>query len=280
MKYAIVVSVFKTGFGPIVFRESLDENIKKAGRIGYDGVELAIKRPGDINVNELKDTLKTNNLTALTFGTGQIFFDQGLSFSDDDEKNREKAVRNVKKIIDLASHFNASIIIGLIRGKACNLQGNPKGAIEIAEERISKCLKECFDYSEKYGTGLLIEPINRYETNIFNTVDEIGSFINKYGRSFDLNRLGILADTFHMNIEEPVIERSLEKYKHLIKHLHFADSNRWAPGYGHINFDKIFKVIKNNNYDGYISFEIFPLPDPLTAAKDALAFVKKLEREI
>lgn len=278
MKYAIVVSVFKTGFGPIVFSGSLDENIKRAAQIGYDGVELAIKKPEDINVNELKNILKTHNLTALTFGTGQIFFDQGLSFSDDDEKNRKNAVQNVKRIIDLASHFNASVIIGLVRGKAGNSKDNLKSSIEIAEERIGICLKECFDYSEKYGTKFLIEPINRYETNIFNTLDEVNSFINKYDCFFDLNRLGILADTFHMNIEEPVIERSLEKYKHLIKHLHFADSNRWAPGYGHINFKKIFKIIRDCNYNGYISFEIFPLPEPVTAAEDALAFVKKLER--
>ena len=282
MKYAIVVSVFKTKFGPIVFKENLEENIRAASKLGYDAVELAVKNPEAVDADALKKILKEYNIPALTFGTGQVFFDQGLSFSDKDKNTRQKAAESVKRIIDLASGFNASIIIGLVRGKVQDIDMNsdPDNAIRLAEERVSSCLKECVDYSVKYGTRFLIEPINRYETNIFNTLDSAGSFLDRYKDTLDLGRIGILADTFHMNIEEPVIEKSIQKHIKMIKHVHFADSNRWAPGYGHIDFEIIYKVLKDNDYPGYISFEIFPLPKPDIAAKDALFFVKNLERKI
>lgn len=280
MKYAIVVSIFKTEFGPIVFKGNLADNIKLASNLGYDAVEFAVKNPESVDIEALKKILEQYNIPALTFGTGQVFFDQGLSFSDKDKNKRENAVKSVKRIIDLAANFNASIIIGLIRGKVHSIDGNPENAIKKAEEKVSICLKECMDYSEKYGTRFFIEPINRYETNIFNTLSSVSSFFNRYKDIFDLNRIGILADTFHMNIEEPVIEKSIQNHIKMIKHVHFADSNRWAPGYGHTDFERIFKVLKDNNYSGYISFEILPLPDPVAAARDALSYIKNLERKI
>ncbi len=80
-----------------------------------------------------------------------------------------------------------------------------------------------------------------------------------------------------MNIEEPVIEGSFSKYIKYIKHIHFADSNRWAPGFGHIDFVKIYEILKNNKYDNFISFEMLPMPEPEVSAKKALEFVKRLE---
>jgi len=278
MKCAIVVSVFKTKFGPIVFKENLEENIKAASSFGYDAVELAVKNPESVDVKSLQDILKAYNMPALTFGTGQIFFDQGLSFSGRDAEIRKKAVSSVKNVIDLAVNFGASIIIGLIRGKV-NADNNMAKQLADAEKSIGACLKECMDYSGKSGTKFLIEPINRYETNIFNTLDSAADFLNRNKNTLDLARIGILADTFHMNIEETSIEKSFAKHINMIKHVHFADSNRWAPGYGHTDFEKIYRVLKAHDYSGYISFEVLPLPDPFSAAKDAIAYVKNLERK-
>ncbi len=93
----------------------------------------------------------------------------------------------------------------------------------------------------------------------------------------DLERVGILADTFHMNIEEPVIAESIKKYSNLIRHFHFADSNRWPPGYGHTDFKKVMDVLKEIDYKDFISFEMLPMPEPDTAARHAISFVKGLE---
>ena len=277
MKYAIVISASKTKFGPVVFREDLENNIIKAKEIGYDGIEIAVKNPGAVNINRVKKVWETSGMDILAIGTGQIYFDDGFSFTDPDEVIREGAVKKTKEVIDLAGNFNSSIIIGLIRGKVDTAGDDFKTNLERAEERLCKCLEDCLKYSEKYKTKFLIEPINRYEINIFNRLDEVDMFLKKYKDILDMERIGVLADTFHMNIEEPVIEESLHTYFDVIKHIHFADSNRWAPGFGHTDFKKILKVLKENKYDNFISFEIFPYPEPDISARKALEFIKNMD---
>lgn len=276
MKYGIVISISKTKFGPVVFKGNLNENIIKASRMGYDGVELAIRRPEAVKIDEVKKLLKKHSLEVLSLGTGQIYGEEGLNFSDPNKSIRDKAVERTKGIIDIAKHFNASIIIGLIRGNI-NTQENFNEELKKAEKRISQCLEKLLSYSEKESINFLLEPINRYETNIFNRLGEVNNFLIRFKEKLDLDRIGILADTFHMNIEESIVYKSFENFSNVIKHVHFADSNRWPPGYGHIDFKKIMQVLKKNGYTGSISFEMLPLPDSDTAAKDALEFIKKLD---
>ncbi len=275
MKYGIVISVSKTKFGPVIFKENLYENIKKVSKFNYDGIELAIKRSNSINFKKIEKLIEKNNLKVIALGTGQIFHDEGLSFADTSKSIRKEAVDKVKEIINIASYFNSSVIIGLIRGKINSFVNYNK--LRIAEERIYECLEECLFYSSNRNINFFIEPINRYETNIFNKIEDIAFFLNRFKDKLDITRIGILADTFHMNIEEPIIEESINSYAKLISYIHLADSNRLAPGFGHLDFFKIMEVLKNNRYKGFLSFEIFPYPDSDTAAKKALEFIKSIQ---
>jgi len=274
MKYGIVISVSKTKFGPIVFKEDLEDNIKKAKRFGYDAVELAVREIKKIDTKKINLLLEKNCLVIPTIGTGQIYVEEGLSFADPDKIVRDKSVGRVKEVICLAKNFNAAVIIGLVRGCVDKTSENYGKNIKITEDRILECLVKCLEYSENYSTNFLLEPLNRYETNIFNSIEETSNFLEKNNSKLDLKRIGILADTFHMNIEEPVIHESFDKFKNLIKHVHFADSNRKPPGYGHIDFSNVIKVLKKNKYNGFISFEMLPFPDPDSAAKKGIDFIK------
>ena len=277
MKFGVLISVSKTKFGPVVFKENLTDNIIKAASMGYEGVELAIRDPKAIKVNKVLMLLDKYNIEVLSIGTGQIYFEEGLSFSDPDKSIRNIAVERTKQIIDIAKQFNASIIIGLVRGNIKD-PDNFKSKLEQAENLISQCLMELQSYSEAWSQKFLIEPINRYEVDIFNRLDEVYGFLRKFKDRLDLRRIGILADTFHMNIEEPDIAESFNKYSSMIKHIHFADSNRWAPGYGHIDFNKIMQVLIDTNYRNFISFEILPMPNPDSAAKEAINNIKQFIR--
>ena len=280
MKYSIVISVSKTKFGPVVFRENLLGNITKAHQLGYDAVELAVRDPEIIDHKKLMNLLSKYNLTVPAIGTGQIYFDEGISFSDENKDIREKAVSRVCKIIDLAKELNSAVIIGLIRGNVINPENNYNEKLISAERKICECLQTCMQYSEKYNTLFLIEPLIRYNSNIFNTLEQVSIFLDKFEHKLDINRIGILADTYHMNVEEAVIEDSIINHLNLIKYIHFSDSNRLAPGYGHIDFKKILKILIKENYESFISFEIMPIPDSETAAKVALKCTKDIEKNI
>ena len=85
--------------------------------------------------------------------------------------------------------------------------------------------------------------------------------------------IGLMPDVFHMNIEDDKIGDSLIRNASLIRYIHFADSNRLAPGQGHLDFDDVFNGLKAARFNGWASIEILPRPDPDTAAKQAAQFI-------
>ena len=163
-------------------------------------------------------------------GTGQAYGEEGLSFSSPNNEIRKKAIRRIKNYIRFASSFGAQVIIGLIRGKIEESVDR-----KIAEEWTLEAMRECAKLAQECGIGLTFEPINRYETNFVNRVEEAVEFLKRLGEQ----NVGLLIDTFHMNIEEISIYQSIERAKDHLSHVHFADSNRWAPGCGHLDFQPL-----------------------------------------
>jgi sugar phosphate isomerase/epimerase len=115
-----------------------------------------------------------------------------------------------------------------------------------------------------------MEPINRYETDfIFSAADGM-----RLVEDLDCDNFGLMLDLFHMNIEDVSIEEGLRQAGDRLWHVHIADSNRRYPGSGHLNFDSIFATLNGMRYEGYISAELLPLPDPDTVAQETAEFLK------
>ena len=119
---------------------------------------------------------------------------------------------------------------------------------------------------DTFGTTLLYEPINRYETNLINTLGDAATML----AGLATQHVKILADLYHMNIEETNLADAIRAAGPRIGHVHFADSNRRAAGMGHTDFGPIVAALRDAGYAGYLSAEVLPLPDPLTAAKQTI----------
>jgi len=211
--------------------------------------------------------VKEYNLEIPAIGTGQAWGEEGLSFSDPNEIIRKMTVERIIEQIRFASYFGSQVIIGLIRGIV------KEGiAREDAEAWTISCLRECAIFAQEDNVKLTLEPVNRYESNFINTLQEGVEFI----RRVNVPNLGLLADTFHMNIEESSIYKSLTQAKEYITHIHVADSNRWAPGFGHLDFSKVFATLKEIGYQDYISAEILPLPDQDAATEMTIKTLNRL----
>lgn len=268
MKKSIVISTSSTKFSALAFKEDFENSVKKVADLGFDGAELAVRNPKDLKVDDVINILKENNLEVPAIGTGQAYGEEGLSFSDPDEVVRKTAVERINNQILFASHFNAQVIIGLIRGKIEESVSQTE-----AEEWTIDCLRRCAERAKEYNIQLTLEPVNRYESNFINTIKQGIKFIKRVG----VSNLGLLADTFHMNIEEVSIYDSIVQAKDYITHIHFADSNRWAPGCGHLDFAKIVQTLKKIGYQGYVSAEILPFPDPDSCARLTAETLNKLD---
>ncbi|NNG67646.1 sugar phosphate isomerase/epimerase family protein [Caldanaerobacter subterraneus] len=266
MKISIAIGKEVPEKFPAVLRGDIEGNIKKAKEIGYDAVEIHVENPKLLDVGSVLEILKREKISISTFGTGLAFVKEGLSFTHSDECVREKAIERVKEFMDIAKIFNAKVIIGSIRGKL------PEGEKERYENYALECFAKVLEKAEKEEVELLIEPINRYETNFINTTKEALELIEKLSSKY----LKIHLDTFHMNIEEENFHKAVMLAGDKLGHIHFADSNRKYPGSGHINFVEVKNALESINYNGVIAFEYLPLPDSETAAVKGLEFVKNL----
>ncbi len=266
MKLCLVISVEETAFDAVAVRGGWEAGIRSAAALGYDGVELAIRDPASVDAQRLRQTLNAVSIPVPAIGTGQAYLKDGLSLTSDDAGVRRRAIERVATHLTLAAQLGAAVIIGLIRGRL-------SGDRERTDRRLLDALDQLLPIADRLGVRVLIEPINRYETDYLVTVDESLALIERTGSPL----LGVLADLFHMNIEEVSIEEALRRAGRRLGHVHAPDSNRQAPGWGHLDFPEVVMVLREIGYHGYLSAEILPTPDPVSAARQAVEYLRAVE---
>lgn len=268
MKLSIVLSTQPAQFQAATFKGDLETNLARIAALGYDGVELAIRDPKLVDLDELERLTRSCGLSVPAIGTGQAWGEEGLSFTDPDPQVRRAAIERIKSHIPVAARFGAVIIIGLIRGIV-------KPGVDPAQAMgwLVEALCECSAAAQPYGIRLALEPINRYETTLINTAAQGLELIERV----EADNFGLLLDTFHMNIEEPSIEASIRACGERLFHFHVADSNRWYPGAGHFDFKSILNALFATGYQGYVSGEFMPKPDAETSARQSIAYLRQLK---
>jgi sugar phosphate isomerase/epimerase len=160
------------------------------------------------------------------------------------------------------------VAIGLIRGSL----GKDLAQWPTRMHWFLACTDACCRVASQAGVNLVLEPINRYETDYLNTVDETLEVVRQVGSP----ALKVLVDTFHMNIEEVDMLASVRRAAPHLGRVHLADSNRRSPGHGHVDMRGVLRVLREVGYQGYLAFEVLPLPNPRQAAEDAARTVRGL----
>lgn len=263
---SFVISLQKTSFDAVA-SGGLDFQAKmqQMAEMGFDGVELAVRDPSGIDLAALKAALKHTGLAVPAIGTGQAYVDEGLSLSHTDKDIRKAAIARIRRHLELAAELKALVIIGLIRCPAKDTQ------VDDFSGWFKESLMKCLDYALEQGVLVALEPCNRYECRFINTIPEAVDLI----KNLNHPQLRILADTFHMNIEDKSYRESLKSAAPHLVHVHFADSNRRFPGSGHIDFVEILKTLHEINYNGFISGEMLPQPSEFEAMRSFAAFMRK-----
>ncbi|MEM9345671.1 MAG: sugar phosphate isomerase/epimerase family protein [Planctomycetota bacterium] len=266
MKSAITISLVEEARkGPFVYQEGLADGCARAAAAGFDAVEVFVASFDPLP--ELAGLLEQHGLKLAAIGTGAGWVKHKLSLTDGNENQRTKAVAYVKGVIDLAAQHDAPAIIGSMQGRSGEGVSH-QGAIL----HLKACLEELGEYAKENGQPLFYEPLNRYETNLFNTLAEGSAIIE----SLQTDNVKLLADLFHMNIEESDIAQAIRDAGKHVGHVHFVDSNRRAASLGHMDHAPIVAALRDIGYAGYLCAEAFPLPDADTCAKTTIETIKKL----
>lgn len=270
MKTAVTIAEDGAKESAFVVWRGLEESIRKAAEYGYDGVELALKRADEVDMDRLRRWLSDYHMEVSCITTGQVFADLGLYFTHPNPEKRKETVEVFQHLIDFAGEFGGIINVGRTRGGVALGQSRQE-----AEFLFIDTMRKLCDYGVKKGVSIVIEPVNRYEINFINNLDEGAKILGQVKRE----NCGLHADVFHMNIEDDRLGNSLVRNGAWIRYVHLADSNRLAPGMGHLDFDEIFASLRKINYNGWVSVEMLPGPDPDQMAKRAINFLKpKVEK--
>ena len=230
------------------WHEDITPYIHKCKKAGYKSVEISLLGQTPSSAKELAKLANDLNIT-LTCTTG-------LSKDEDIGSNnkliQKKGVEALKKAIDLTSMMEANLLTGVVHAAwgISSSQGKDK---EAKFKNSSQCIKKISSLLIEKDIKLGIEPLNRYESDFINTVDE-GL---KLCELIDHPNVGLLLDAYHMNIEEKNMFKSIEKAKDKLFHFQVAENDRGIPGTGSLNWSEIFNTLKKINYKGYVSLEMF-----------------------
>lgn len=262
MQSAVTVSLVEQARGgPFIFWDRLDESAHLAAKLGFDAIELFAPGPEAVSQELMRRILSETQLKLAAVGTGAGWLIHKLTLTHPEEARRKQAVAFIKSMIDLGSPHRAPAIIGSMQGR-----WGDGVSREQAWSWLRSGLDELGNYAHQRNVPLLYEPINRYETNLCNTI-ELGVDLLS---SLQTNNVRLLADLFHMNLEEVDVAAALRAGGPAIGHVHFADSNRRPIGCGHLEMRPVMAALREICYSGYLSAEALPWPNSYAAADQTI----------
>ncbi len=263
MRSAITVSLVpEARGGPFVYSAGLEAACADAAALGFDAIEIFPPDAESLDAAAIRALVGRHGLRVAAVGTGGGWVRHKLTLTHADPAVRARAAAFIRGIIDVAGALGAPAIIG-------SMQGRWEGAVSRDEALalLAAALAELGDHAARHGVPLLYEPLNRYETNLFNRLGDTAAWL----RGTPARHVRLLADLFHMNIEETDLAAALREAGELVGHVHFADSNRRAIGFGHTDVRPVIAALRGLGYRGYLSAEVLPLPDPPSAAARTIA---------
>ncbi len=242
-------------------------NLDVLANLGYDGVELSICRPAELDRSAIEVAVSKRNLEVAAIHTAAVGFQDKIWLCHPDQAIREEAAERLNAAIDLAGSFGVAVIVGSFRGKL-----GPQEQREHSRVWMYDAFKQASDYAASKGSRVLFEPQAKFSVDFGFTAQDGVTF----AAELDSPGFGIMLDTFHMNIEDKSFTKSIYDARDCLHYLQISDSNRLYPGGGHIDFGAIIDALKAIGFNGYLSLQILREPSYEKSAELGLMHLKSL----
>ena len=217
--------------------------IEKTAKAGFDLIEILLPTSMEFNSKEVKQQLKDHHLDVVC--SLNLPKEAHIAFYP------EVAEKLIKQAIDKTSDLETDFLGGVLHGGISVFSGNP--LTEKEAEIITEVWSNVAVYAKEKGVNIGIEPINRYESYVCNTAGNVLDLIKKTGK----DNLFLHLDTFHMNIEENNFYDPIILAAQQLKHIHITESHRGMLGEGTVNWEQLFKALKEIDFEGNLVLENF-----------------------
>jgi len=277
-KYSVITCTLTS---QINFWEHPREVLETMAELGYDGVDLDAE-PDKIPLekfNEVREIAESLGLKvpAMICAWGVWHAGEIRDLASCDEATRQYAVDYTRKCIDLSATFDdpPMLEIDAVPPEA----EYPCSSIprDVLRANFIKSAREICEYAKTKNVPIATEPINRFEgySGFMNSITEARSIAD------EVEGLDVLLDFFHVNIEDGPVTDTILLAGDKLKHVHLADSNRQAPGTGHIDWLNAVRALHAIGFDGYLSVDSIPVkPDWRTLLKHTIDFMKEMEKTV
>ena len=213
--------------------------------MGYDGIEIPIFDPDGIDLSAVRQALSDSGLRCTT----STAMAAGLSLIDEDHS--AQGVAWMQQVIQTAAAIGADLLCGPMCVPVGELRG--RGYTQTEWDRCVRSFQEIGKFASDAGVTIALEPLNRFETFMINTVDDSVRLMDQV----DQPSVGLLLDTFHMHIEEKSTAEAIRKAARHIKHFHTSENDRGTVGTGQVAWSETFAALDEIGYDGWLVVESF-----------------------
>ena len=249
--------------------------LERLARLGYDLVEVPVMSG---SVEECAAIGRWLDDLGLARTTSMAFVDPAADPSSDDPARRRAALEQMRWQVDCAEAMGATKVIGPMYQTLGQFTGSGPSGDEL--ERVAEMLAGVADRARRAGVVLAIEPLNRFECHLCNTLADAVEL----ARRVEHPAVGAMIDTFHAHIEERDTPAAIRAAGDAIVHVHASESHRGTPGSGQVDFPAVLLALREIGYDGDVVVEAFGRAVPELAAatriwRDTFASPEELARD-
>jgi sugar phosphate isomerase/epimerase len=229
---------------------TLEEKFQFALSVGFDGIELGGRGNG-VFVGRA-DELRAARAAGVVMPSAVAHVDHFIG--DFDPEKRRGAIDELKAMLTTLVEAGGN---GFVTPHAFGLFSTrlppfvPPRSVEDSKPLLLEALREVADHAASLGVVAYLEPLNRFEDFVVNTLEDASYYVDEIASP----GLAVIADTWHMSIEESDIGAAIRKAGSRIQHVQLGDSNRLEPGAGHYDWDETLTALEDIGYDGWLAME-------------------------
>ena len=222
---------------------------ERASRLGFDVLEVCIEDPALVSAETLAEARERTGITLSVCGA----FGPDRDLAHADSAPRENAAAYLDRLVALAAACGSPHVCGPMYSAVGKAHPPDPDERQREWDRAVDGIRGAAQRAAQHGVRLAIEPLNRYETDMVNTAEQALTLCADVGE----DNVGVLLDTYHLNIEEKSVGDALRSAGRRLFHLHACENDRGTPGTGHVPWAEVFRALRDVGYDGHVVIESF-----------------------